>query len=245
MFNRFTDRARRVLVLAADEARLLKHDYVGTEHLLLGLIGEEQGIAAKALESLGVSHQTVRGKVEEIIGTGFKEVSGQLPFTPRARKVLELSLKEALELGHNYVGTEHLLLGLIREGEGVAATVLIETGLDHDQIREEVLRLLSGTRPKDQSLRSGKLSSSDALALRPGGPIARALEELGIRLEDLKDRVQRVHRQDEVMQWLREGYPIAKAVESYGISLEEFRRRVEEFIQQDDGSSSPDEKESP
>jgi ATP-dependent Clp protease ATP-binding subunit ClpC len=118
MFERFTDRARRVVVLAQEEARLLNHNYVGTEHVLLGLIRESQGVAAKALESLGISLEAVRTQVEEIIGQGQMAPTGHIPFTPRAKKVLELSLREAKQLGHDYIGTEHILLGLIREGEG-------------------------------------------------------------------------------------------------------------------------------
>ena len=130
MFERFTDRARRVVVLAQEEARLLNHNYIGTEHILLGLIHEGEGVAAKALESLGISLEAVRSQVEEIIGQGGSSPSGHIPFTPRAKKVLELSLREALQLGHNYIGTEHILLGLIREGEGVAAQVLVKLGAD-------------------------------------------------------------------------------------------------------------------
>jgi len=130
MFERFTDRARRVVVLAQEEARLLNHNYIGTEHILLGLIHEGEGVAAKALESLGISLEAVRNQVEEIIGQGGTSPSGHIPFTPRAKKVLELSLREALQLGHNYIGTEHILLGLIREGEGVAAQVLVKLGAD-------------------------------------------------------------------------------------------------------------------
>jgi ATP-dependent Clp protease ATP-binding subunit ClpC len=126
VFERFTDRARRVVVLAQEEARLLNHNYIGTEHILLGLIHEGEGVAAKALESLGISLEAVRQQVEEIIGQGGASPSGHIPFTPRAKKVLELSLREALQLGHNYIGTEHILLGLIREGEGVAAQVLVK-----------------------------------------------------------------------------------------------------------------------
>ena len=124
MFERFTDRARRVVVLAQEEARMLSHNYIGTEHILLGLIHEGEGVAAKALESLDISLEAVRAQVEEIIGQGQQAPSGHIPFTPRAKKVLELSLREALQLGHSYIGTEHILLGLIREGEGVAAQVL-------------------------------------------------------------------------------------------------------------------------
>ncbi|HEY2331553.1 MAG TPA: Clp protease N-terminal domain-containing protein, partial [Acidimicrobiales bacterium] len=144
MFERFTDRARRVVVLAQEEARLLNHNYIGTEHILLGLIHEGEGVAAKALESLGISLEAVRGQVEEIIGHGGSSPSGHIPFTPRAKKVLELSLREALQLGHNYIGTEHILLGLIREGEGVAAQVLAKLGADLSRVRQQVIQLLSG-----------------------------------------------------------------------------------------------------
>ncbi|MBN99749.1 MAG: NDP-hexose 4-ketoreductase [Acidimicrobiaceae bacterium] len=144
MFERFTDRARRVVVLAQEEARLLNHNYIGTEHILLGLIHEGEGVAAKALESLGISLQAVRDQVEEIIGQGGSSPSGHIPFTPRAKKVLELSLREALQLGHNYIGTEHILLGLIREGEGVAAQVLTKLGADLSRVRQQVIQLLSG-----------------------------------------------------------------------------------------------------
>jgi ATP-dependent Clp protease ATP-binding subunit ClpC len=144
MFERFTDRARRVVVFAAEEARMLNHNYIGTEHLLLGLIHEGEGVAAKALESLGISLEAVRRQVEEIVGQGQAAPTGHIPFTPRAKKVMELSLREALQLGHNYIGTEHILLGLIREGEGVAAQVLQKLGADLNRVRQQVLLLLSG-----------------------------------------------------------------------------------------------------
>jgi ATP-dependent Clp protease ATP-binding subunit ClpC len=144
VFERFTDRARRVVVLAQEEARLLNHSYIGTEHILLGLIHEGEGVAAKALEALNISLEAVRAQVEEIIGQGGSSPSGHIPFTPRAKKVLELSLREALQLGHNYIGTEHILLGLIREGEGVAAQVLVKLGADLSRVRQQVIQLLSG-----------------------------------------------------------------------------------------------------
>jgi hypothetical protein len=144
MFGRFTDRARRAVHLAQEEARLLRHDYVGTEHLLLGLLYESQGVAAKALESLGISREDVRGQVEEIIGHGQGSRPGHIPFTCRAKKVLELSLREALALGHHYIGTEHLLLGVLREGEGVAAQALVRLGAGHALVRERVLSMLRG-----------------------------------------------------------------------------------------------------
>ncbi len=149
MFERFTDRARRVVVLAQEEARMLNHNYIGTEHILLGLIHEGEGVAAKALESMGISLESVRQQVEEIIGQGQQAPSGHIPFTPRAKKVLELSLREALQLGHNYIGTEHILLGLIREGEGVAAQVLVKLGADLNKVRQQVIQLLSGFQGKE------------------------------------------------------------------------------------------------
>ncbi|MGI8987195.1 MAG: ATP-dependent Clp protease ATP-binding subunit [Nocardioidaceae bacterium] len=151
MFERFTDRARRVVVLAQEEARMLSHNYIGTEHILLGLIHEGEGVAAKALESLGISLEAVRAQVEEIIGQGQQAPSGHIPFTPRAKKVLELSLREALQLGHNYIGTEHILLGLIREGEGVAAQVLVKLGADLNRVRQQVIQLLSGYQGKEST----------------------------------------------------------------------------------------------
>ncbi|MGA0119477.1 MAG: ATP-dependent Clp protease ATP-binding subunit [Candidatus Nanopelagicaceae bacterium] len=149
MFERFTDRARRVVVLAQEEARMLNHNYIGTEHILLGLIHEGEGVAAKGLEALGISLEGVRAQVEEIIGQGQQAPSGHIPFTPRAKKVLELSLREALQLGHNYIGTEHILLGLIREGEGVAAQVLVKLGADLNRVRQQVIQLLSGYQGKE------------------------------------------------------------------------------------------------
>ena len=167
MFERFTDRARRVVVLAQEEARLLNHNYIGTEHILLGLIHEGEGVAAKALESLGISLEAVRQQVEEIIGQGGQSPSGHIPFTPRAKKVLELSLREALQLGHNYIGTEHILLGLIREGEGVAAQVLVKLGADLSRVRQQVIQLLSGY-PGSQS-GEGQTSGSGEKATAGGG----------------------------------------------------------------------------
>jgi ClpA/ClpB-like protein len=143
VFERFTDRARRVVVLAQEEARLLNHNYIGTEHVLLGMIHEGEGVAAQALAALGVSLERARAEVEEIIGHGGEAPSGHIPFTPRAKKVLEFSLREAIQLGHNHIGTEHILLGLIREGEGVAAQVLVKLGADLERARATVLELVS------------------------------------------------------------------------------------------------------
>src|SRR5512138_591875 len=155
MFERFTDRARRVVVLAQEEARMLNHNYIGTEHILLGLIHEGEGVASKALESLGISLESVREQVQEIIGQGQQAPSGHIPFTPRAKKVLKLSLREALKLGHNYMGTEHILLGLIREGEGVAAQVLVKLGADLNRVRQQVIQLLSGYQGKEPATSGG------------------------------------------------------------------------------------------
>jgi ATP-dependent Clp protease ATP-binding subunit ClpC len=176
MFERFTDRARRVVVLAQEEARMLNHDYVGTEHVLLGLIREGEGVAAKALQALGISLQAVRQQVEEIIGRGQQARSGPIPFTPRAKKVLELSLREALQLGHDYIGTEHILLGLIGEGEGVAAQVLVNLGADLDRVRQQVIGLLHGHQGQEPV----------AAGARPAGRAGRAERTL---LSQLLDRV--------------------------------------------------------
>jgi len=144
VFERFTDRARRVVVRAQEEARALNHDFIGTEHILLGLVGEGQGLAAKALESLGISLETVRQRVEDAVPPGQNPPRpGHIPFTPRAKKVLELSLSESKALGHRYIGTEHILLGLLREGEGVAAQVLAALGADLGGVRERVIQLLA------------------------------------------------------------------------------------------------------
>jgi ATP-dependent Clp protease ATP-binding subunit ClpC len=153
VFERFTDRARRVLTFAQEEARLLNHSFIGTEHILLGLIREGDGVGAQALRSLGISFQAVRDKVEETIGTAGTLPSGSPPFTPRAKKVLELSLREALQLNHSYIGTEHILLGLVREGEGVAATVLVGLGADLPRVRQEVDSLMSASSEVQEGMR--------------------------------------------------------------------------------------------
>ncbi|MBI4901741.1 MAG: AAA family ATPase, partial [Actinobacteria bacterium] len=176
MFERFTDRARRVVVLAQDEARMLNHNYIGTEHLLLGLIHEGEGVAAKALESLGISLEAVREQVEEIIGQGQQAPTGHIPFTPRAKKVLELSLREALQINHTYIGTEHILLGLIREGEGVAAQVLIKLGADLNRVRTQVLQLLSGFQAGKESATAG------APDVGPQSATSKVLDQFGRNL---------------------------------------------------------------
>ena len=156
MFERFTDRARRVLVLAQEEARLLGHDYIGTEHILLGLMQEGEGVAAKALEGLGVHIEDMRNRIEATSGPPSSDPSGSPPFTPRAKKVLELALREALELGHNYIGTEHVLLGLVREGAGVGAQVLVAAGADTSRVRQQVIQLLSGYTGSDAPRAEGE-----------------------------------------------------------------------------------------
>ncbi|MGH9117778.1 MAG: ATP-dependent Clp protease ATP-binding subunit [Acidimicrobiales bacterium] len=184
MFERFTDRARRVVVLAQEEARLLNHNYIGTEHILLGLIHEGEGVAAKALESLGISLEAVRAQVEEIIGQGGSSPSGHIPFTPRAKKVLELSLREALQLGHNYIGTEHILLGLIREGEGVAAQVLVKLGADLSRVRQQVIQLLSGySGPGGSSEKAGATAGASGGEQQPSGSLV--LDQFGRNLTQL------------------------------------------------------------
>jgi Clp amino terminal domain, pathogenicity island component len=184
MFERFTDRARRVVVLAQEEARMLNHNYIGTEHILLGLIHEGEGVAAKALESLGISLEAVRQQVEEIIGQGQQAPSGHIPFTPRAKKVLELSLREALQLGHNYIGTEHILLGLIREGEGVAAQVLVRLGADLNRVRQQVIQLLHGYQGKEPT------AAGAALGPRATGALERfRLAALQARIRAIEARL--------------------------------------------------------
>src|SRR6201984_2161906 len=165
MFERFTDRARRGGVLAQEEARMLKHGYVGTEHILLGLIHEGEGVAAKTLESLGISLDAVRQQVEEIIGRGQQPPSGHIPFTPRHKKVLELALRESLQLGHNYIGTEHILLGLIREGDGVAAQVLVKLGADLNRVRQQVIQLLHGYQGKEPAASGGPAEGTPSTSL--------------------------------------------------------------------------------
>ena len=150
MFERFTERARQVVVLAQEEARTLKHNYIGTEHILLGLLREEEGLAARVLEGLEITVEEVRAQVIRIVGSGEEVTSGQIPFTPRAKKVLELALREALSLGHNYIGTEHILLGLVRENEGVAARILADFDADSEKIRNEIIRMLSGPGRRQQ-----------------------------------------------------------------------------------------------
>jgi ATP-dependent Clp protease ATP-binding subunit ClpC len=182
MFERFTERARQVVVLAQEEARTLKHNYIGTEHILLGLLREEEGLAARVLESLDITVERVRAQVVRIVGSGEEVTSGQIPFTPRAKKVLELALREALSLGHNYIGTEHILLGLVRENEGVAARILLDFDADSEKIRNEVIRMLSGPGGRRQGSGSGSSSGS-----AEGKKSSKLLDQFGRNLTKLAD----------------------------------------------------------
>jgi ATP-dependent Clp protease ATP-binding subunit ClpC len=184
MFERFTDRARRVVALAQEEAKRLDHNYIGTEHILLGLIRERDGVAAKALESMDISLDVVRQQVEEIIGRGQQPPSGHIPFTPRGKKVLELSLRESQQLGHNYIGTEHILLGLIREGDGVAPQVLVKLGADLNRVRQRVIQLLHGY-PAEEPVSAR--SATGELRLPPA--VQARLEAVEQRLAAVEQRV--------------------------------------------------------
>ena len=179
MFERFTERARQVVVLAQDEARALKHNYIGTEHILLGLLREEEGLAARVLESLDITVEEVRAQVARIVGQGDEVTTGQIPFTPRAKKVLELALREALSLGHNYIGTEHILLGLVRENEGVAARILLDFDADAEKIRNEIIRMLSGPgrRQSGASVAPGEKTKSSKLLDQFGRNLTKAAVE--------------------------------------------------------------------
>jgi ATP-dependent Clp protease ATP-binding subunit ClpC len=177
MFERFTDKARRVVVLAQEEARMLDHNYIGTEHLLLGLIPEGEGVAAQALTTMGIGLDAVREQVEQIIGRGKGRPAGHIPFTPRAKKVLELALREALQLGHNYIGTEHILLGLLREGEGVAAQVLQKLGADLNRARQVVMGLL---REKGQGSSAGPHEEVEGEGGLPGPRCPRCNADLAV-----------------------------------------------------------------
>ncbi|HEY5142123.1 MAG TPA: ATP-dependent Clp protease ATP-binding subunit, partial [Solirubrobacteraceae bacterium] len=186
MFERFTERARQVVVLAQEEARTLKHNYIGTEHILLGLLREEEGLAARVLESLDITVERVRAQVVRIVGSGEEVTSGQIPFTPRAKKVLELALREALSLGHNYIGTEHILLGLVRENEGVAARILLDFDADSEKIRNEVIRMLSGPGGRRQGSGSGSGSGqAGAAASGEGKKSSKLLDQFGRNLTKL------------------------------------------------------------
>ena len=182
MFERFTERARKVVVLAQDEARHFNHNYIGTEHLLLGLLREDEGVAAQALSSLNVTLDEVREQVESIVGYGEEGTGAQAPFTPRSKKVLELALREALQLGHNYIGTEHILLGLVRESEGVAARVLSNLDVDPDKVRREVVRRLGGGRGRSRGGAGGEAAGGGRGGVEAKRPKTRQLDQYGRNL---------------------------------------------------------------
>jgi ATP-dependent Clp protease ATP-binding subunit ClpC len=231
MFERFTDRARRVVVLAQEEARLLNHNYIGTEHILLGLISEGEGVASKTLEQLGISLDAVRARVEAIIGEGGGAPSGHIPFTPRSKKVLELSLREALQLGHNYIGTEHILLGLIREGEGVGAQVLVTLGADLSRVRDEVIQQLSGFRGR---LPSGPVTSRWS---RETPAVAKA----GVEARRLAGSAP-VGSHHYLLALLQQHDSVAaKALESMGVTAESLQQRVAEIEPAGTSDETPEE----
>jgi ATP-dependent Clp protease ATP-binding subunit ClpA len=228
MFERFTDRARRVVVLAQEEARMLNHNYIGTEHILLGLIHEGEGVAAKALEAMEVSLTEVRKLVEELIGSGQEAPVGHIPFTPRAKKVLELSLRESLQLGHNYIGTEHILLGLVREGEGVASQVLVKLGADLDRVRQQVLGVLG----QEGMLESApgrrfleRFSDSAHTALELARDSARDLGHEAIEPADILLGL-----------IVTDDPQIAGLLASWGIDLTAVRRRIDELAAEEESA---------
>jgi ATP-dependent Clp protease ATP-binding subunit ClpA len=227
MFERFTDRARRVVVLSQEEARLLNHDYIGTEHILLGLIHEGEGVAATTLESLGIKLDSVRSQIEEIVGHGKSPTTGHIPFTPRAKRVLELSLRESLELGHRYIGTEHILLGLIREGDGVAAQVLHKLGADLDRVRQQVLALMGGAEasPPEGRRFLGLLSESAESLLKVARGSAADLAHGAIEPVDILLAL--IATDDD---------QVRELLATWGIDLEAVRRRIEELGAEEEGA---------
>ena len=193
MFERFTDRARRVVVLAQEEARLLDHNYIGTEHILLGLIHEGQGVAARTLSALGISLHETRQAVEEIIGRGAQAPSGHIPFTPRSKKVLELSLREALSLGSDYIGTEHILLALLREGDGVGAQILVGAGVSLSQVRQQIIELLHGQGEQDAPAAAASASHFASARLTVSAPPP-TTDELVSRLTSIAARLHTIEQ---------------------------------------------------
>jgi ATP-dependent Clp protease ATP-binding subunit ClpA len=239
MFERFTDRARRVVVLAQEESRLLNHNYIGTEHILLGLIHEGQGVAAQALEAMDISLAAVRSQVEEIIGRGQDTASGHIPFTPRAKKVLELSLREALALGHNYIGTEHILLGLIREGEGVAAQVLVKLGADLNRVRQQVILLLQGYSGGGEGHPEGFSGPGAGVRTTPllNDDSARVMDKArGIATRSERDEVQ---PSDILLGLLASSdLDVAVMLQRLGVDLRLLKERLDEMAaKQDEGQS--------
>jgi hypothetical protein len=226
MFERFTERARQVVVLAQEEARTLKHNYIGTEHILLGLMREEEGLAARVLESLDITVERVRAQVVRIVGSGEEVTSGQIPFTPRVKEVLELALREALSLGHNYIGTEHILLGLVRENEGVGARVLLDFDADSERVRNEVIRMLSGSGVRRRA--GASVESGPELAIDPGW-----LDGLPMLLKPLGDEIRaELGRAPDVGDLLLAVVcvphtPAAEALNELGVDVDELWGRIE------------------
>jgi ATP-dependent Clp protease ATP-binding subunit ClpA len=239
LFERFTERARQVVVLAQDEARALKHNYIGTEHILLGLLREEEGLAARVLESLDITVEEVRAQVARIVGQGDEVTTGQIPFTPRAKKVLELALREALSLGHNYIGTEHILLGLVRENEGVAARILLDFDLDAEKVRDQTIAMSAAPAPRTRP----PSPMSDPLRLVDLAALTLALEEAKLRLiEEVGSAVSAVPPEgvvreygvktldgtsDTWAEWRRDGWELISVVQEGGAvrAILERRRR--------------------
>ncbi len=226
MFERFTDQARRAVVLAQEEARMLNHDYIGTEHILLGLIHDGEGVATSAIESLGISLTAVRSEVEEIVGRGIKPSRGHIPFTPRAKKVLELSLREALQLGHGYIGAEHILLGLVREGEGVAAQVLKKFGADLGVLRELVVAGIGGEELEpSRGRRFPEPLSESAYALLVLADVS--ARDLGRHEIEPTDILLALIASDDP--------EVKELMGSWGIDLAAVRRRIEELAADEEG----------
>jgi ATP-dependent Clp protease ATP-binding subunit ClpA len=235
MFERFTDRARRVVVLAQEEARLLGHNYIGTEHILLGLIHEAEGVAAKTLAQLGISAEAVRSRVEAIIGEGAGAPTGHIPFTPRSKKVLELSLREALQLGHNYIGTEHILLGLIREGEGVGAQVLVVLGADLSRVRQEVIHQLGGV---SGGRRGARFSGPSPMLMTRETPAAAKAAVEARRLAGSAP----VGSHHYLLALLAQNDSVAaKALEGLGVTAEALQQRVAEIETAGTSDETPEE----
>jgi hypothetical protein len=224
VFERFTERARQVVVLAQDESRALKHNYIGTEHILLGLLREEEGLAARVLESLDITVGEVRAQVAATVGQGEEVATGQIPFTPRAKKVLELSLREALALGHNYIGTEHVLLGLVSENDGVAARVLLDFGADTEKIRGEVIRMLSGPGTQRDIPRYDPKSPPVATEVAAELERIRAEKERAIdsmdydRAASLRDRERKLRGAGRLLERVWEGQPDSDEQQGYAVS---------------------------
>jgi ATP-dependent Clp protease ATP-binding subunit ClpA len=238
LFERFTDRARRVVVLAQEESRMLNHNYIGTEHILLGLVHEGEGIAATTLESLGISLAEVRFQVEEIVGRGNAAPSGHIPFTPRAKKVLELSLREALNLGHNYIGTEHILLGLIREGEGVGAQVLVKHGADLDRTRQAVIRQLGGSTqvPQEERTIAGPLPPPSSMEAPSAMALfdAKAIEAIHLAQELAKKRRRNVLSSEHLLFGLigTEHPQVTYILRMLGANEERIRKMVRDLLRE-------------